>query len=98
MFALLLGKRRLREALAYGLAFASHGILDYVTAKEGGGVELLWPFSTERMLLGWWSLSEVPSKLPPAQIVRTLILEFAIFTPLLFAVLLLRKVFAQLES
>ncbi len=90
--ALLFGKRRLREALAYGLAFASHGILDYVTSKEGGGVELLWPFSAKRMALGWWGLSEVPSRLPPSGIIKALALEFGLFTPLFLAVLLLRKV------
>ena len=92
LFALLLGKRRLREALAYGLAFASHGILDYVTSKEGGGVELLWPFSAKRVALGWWGLSEVPSRLPPSGIIKALALEFGLFTPLLFGVLILRKV------
>jgi membrane-bound metal-dependent hydrolase YbcI (DUF457 family) len=55
--ALVLGKQRLKEATAYGLAFSSHGILDYVASKEGGGVELLWPFSAERMVLAWWGLS-----------------------------------------
>lgn len=92
---LLLGKRRLKEALAYGLALASHGILDYMTSKEGGGVELLWPFSAERMGLGWWGLSEVPSQLPPSGIIMALTLEFVLFTPLLFGVLLLRKAVAQ---
>ena len=47
VFAVALGKSRLQVAIAYGLAFASHGFLDFVTTKEGGGVELLWPFSGE---------------------------------------------------
>src|SRR5918992_1198426 len=62
IFLFLLGKRHIREAIAYSLAFASHGILDYVTTKEGGGVELLWPFSSERLVLGWAGLSELPSR------------------------------------
>lgn len=89
--ALLLGKSRLKEAIAYGLAFSSHGILDYGTSKEGGGVELLWPFSAERLALGWWGLSEIPSKLPPSGIITALAVELALFTPLLLVVLILRK-------
>ena len=89
------GKRRVREALVYGLAYASHGVLDCVTTKEGGAVELLWPFSTERLMLGWWGLSEVPSRLPPAEILKSLVVELAIFAPFLFAVLLLRKILAK---
>lgn len=88
---LFLGKRRLKVALVYGLAFASHGLLDYVTSKDGGGVELLWPFPTERMKLGWWGLSEVPSNLPASGIVMALAVEFALFGPLFLAVLLVRK-------
>ena len=91
LLAFLLGRQRLKQALAYGLAFASHGILDYMTSKKGSGVELLWPFSAERMKLGWWSLSEVPSQLPPTEIMKTLGVEFGLFVPLLLAVLLLRR-------
>jgi inner membrane protein len=89
--ALLLGKQRLKETLAYGLAFASHGIVDYVTSKEGGGVELLWPFTTGRLILGWWGLSEVPSRLTRVEILEALAVEFALFTPLLLAVVLWRR-------
>lgn len=85
------GARRAREALAYGLAFASHGILDYLTTKEGGGVELLWPFSSERLVCGWVGLSEWPSRLTPVQIAEALVVEFMIFAPLLILVLHLRK-------
>lgn len=96
--ALSVGKRHMREALAYGLAFASHGVLDYLTTKEGGAVELLWPFSTERLMLGWWGLSEWPSRLPLTGILKALVLEFAIFTPVLLAVLLLRKIAAKQDD
>ena len=91
IFLLLLGKLHIREAIAYGLAFASHGILDYVTTKEGGGVELLWPFSSERLVFGWVGLSELPSRMPPIEIVKSLVLEFALFTPLLLLVIGIRK-------
>ena len=89
--ALLLGKQRIREMLAYGLAFTLHGILDYVTSKEGSGVELLWPFSRSRLKLGWCGLSEIPSKQTGVEIIESLALEFLLFVPLLLAVLLLRK-------
>src|SRR5687767_9810681 len=39
LFSLSLGKQRTREAIAFGLAFSSHGILDYLTSKEGAGIE-----------------------------------------------------------
>jgi inner membrane protein len=93
--ALSLGARRLREAAAYGLAFASHGVLDFLTSKDGGGVELLWPFAGERLRLGWWGLSEVPSRLPAAGVLRALAIEIALFAPPLLAVILLRKAAAK---
>jgi membrane-bound metal-dependent hydrolase YbcI (DUF457 family) len=91
IFVLLLGKPRVREAIAYGLAFASHGILDYVTTKEGGGVELLWPFSSERLVFGWMGLSELPSRLPAVEIIKSLFVEIVLFAPLLMLVIGLRK-------
>src|SRR5256885_2289028 len=45
---LIAGRRRWRAALAYGLALASHGVLDFLAAKGASGVMLLWPFSTQR--------------------------------------------------
>lgn len=87
----LLGRRRLRLAIACGAAFASHAVLDFITTKRGGGVELLWPFSDERLRLGRFPLSEIPSQLSLLEIVGALALEFALFTPLLVAVLLLRR-------
>ncbi|HEY0079587.1 MAG TPA: metal-dependent hydrolase [Pyrinomonadaceae bacterium] len=91
IFVVSLGWRHVREAIAYGLAFASHGILDYVTTKEGGGVELLWPFSSDRLVLGWVGFSEVPSRLPAMELVKSLILEVALFTPLLILMIGVRK-------
>lgn len=91
LFVLAAGKRRLRDALAYGLAFASHGILDFLTTKIGGGVELFWPFSAERLLLGWAGLSELPSRLPPLIILKWLVVEFVIFAPVFLTVLLWRR-------
>lgn len=91
IFVLLFGKRYIREAMAYGLAFASHGILDYVTTKEGVGVELLWPFSSERLAFGWVGLSELPSRLPAIEIIKSLWVEFVLFAPLLIIIMGLRK-------
>jgi len=95
LFVLSFGTHRVRESIAYGLAFTSHGLLDYVTTKEGGGVELLWPFSMERLIFGWVGLSELPSRLPPLIILRSLAVELAIFAPVFFAVWLWRRSFAR---
>jgi inner membrane protein len=92
--ALVPGKRRFWETLAYGLAFGSHGILDCLTSKEGTGVELLWPFSSERLKLGWRGLSENPLGLPPTGLLKAAAFEFVLFTPLLIGALFLRKAIA----
>jgi membrane-bound metal-dependent hydrolase YbcI (DUF457 family) len=86
-----LGRRRAREAAAFGLAFASHAVLDFATTKAGGGLELLWPFSVDRLGLRWWGLSELPSSLPPAEILKSLSLEFVLFAPPLLLLILLRR-------
>lgn len=91
VLVLTLGKRHLRAAVAYGLAFTSHGILDYATTSEGSGVELLWPFSSERFVLGWVGLSEMPSRLTDLEIIRTLGVELICFAPLLILVLGLKR-------
>jgi membrane-bound metal-dependent hydrolase YbcI (DUF457 family) len=87
----LLGRRRARQAAAYGLAYASHAVLDFATTKLGGGVELLWPFTAERFALGLLGLSEIPSRVPPAGIVKYIVVEFLIFTPPFLALLLWRR-------
>ncbi|HVF44774.1 MAG TPA: metal-dependent hydrolase [Pyrinomonadaceae bacterium] len=85
------GRARAREALAYGLAYASHAALDYSTTRLGGGLELLWPFSAERFGLGVVGLSEIPSRMPPGGVLRAALLELLIFAPVLACVLLLRR-------
>ena len=87
VFVLSLGLRRLRPAIAYGLAFASHGLLDYITTKVGGGVELLWPFSSARLVLGLVGLSEVPSRMPPVDVIKSVGLELLLFAPPLLLLL-----------
>jgi len=95
LFLIILRQGPVRNAIAYGLAFTSHGLLDYLTSKNGGGIELFWPFSRERLILGWWGLSEVPSQLTWLEIFQALALETMLFSPLLIAVLLLRRSFAN---
>ena len=87
----LFGRARAREALAYGLAYASHALLDYSTTKLGGGLELLWPFSAERFGLGVVGLSEIPSRMPPGGILKAALLELLLFAPPLACVLLARR-------
>jgi membrane-bound metal-dependent hydrolase YbcI (DUF457 family) len=96
MFVAYRGRREFREALAYGLAFASHCVLDFVTTKKGGGVELFFPFSDERFGLRWFGLSEMPSKVSVFEILQNLTIEFAIFFSLLIFVLMMKK--AMLKS
>jgi membrane-bound metal-dependent hydrolase YbcI (DUF457 family) len=85
------GGARLREVLAYSACYTSHGLLDYSTTKFGDGVKLLWPLTRERYGLRLWGLSELPSRLPPAQVLRWLAVEFMIFAPPLLVLLLLRR-------
>ena len=91
LLALWLGRRKLKTAVAYGIAFGSHAVLDFVTTKEGSGIELFWPFSERRVMLGWWGLSEWPSRMTASQIVQALALEFALFAPVLLTVIFLRR-------
>jgi membrane-bound metal-dependent hydrolase YbcI (DUF457 family) len=98
MLVLYLGMQHFREAIAYGLAFVSHGILDYVTTKNGGGVELLWPFSSERLVFGLIGLSELPSSLSAMQILKALLVESAIFAPLLILMIGLRKYSREMRA
>ena len=91
VFMLSLGRHYVRAATAYGLAYASHGLVDYATTKEGGGVELLWPFSSERLAFGWVGLSELPSRMSPTEIIKSLALECALFMPLLLLIVGVRR-------
>lgn len=91
VFVLYFGKTKTREATAYGLAFASHCFLDFITTKTGGGVQLLTPFSSDRFAFGWRGLSELPSKLSAAEIVETLGSEFLLFAPPLVFILFFRN-------
>jgi len=52
----LLGRHRLREGFAVLLAVMSHGPLDALTTRTGGGVALLWPVFPDRWRLGWFQI------------------------------------------
>jgi membrane-bound metal-dependent hydrolase YbcI (DUF457 family) len=91
LLALWLGRRKLKTAMAYGIAFGSHAVLDFVTTKEGSGIELFWPFSEKRVMLGWWGLSEWPSRMTASQIIQALALECALFAPVLLTIMFLRR-------
>jgi membrane-bound metal-dependent hydrolase YbcI (DUF457 family) len=84
--------------MVYGAASLSHGLLDVLTTKSQGGVELFWPFWSERMRFGLFDypLTVVPH---PAHETWTLITltilkasskELFIFPPM-FALLLAYK-------
>ena len=90
LFALL-GRRRTLDAIAYGLAFLSHGLLDFATTKSAGGVELLWPFSTERFKLGLIDFLELPNGYSISEIIKYSLTEVVVFVPILLLVLLLRE-------
>lgn len=90
------GRKHLREAVAYGLAYTSHCILDFATTQKGGGVELLFPFTNDRFGLRWFGLSEIPSRLSFIEILGTIGLEFLIFAPI-FALVFWRRIFLRNE-
>ena len=94
----LLQAPRARESVAYALAYASHAALDYATALRGGGVELFWPASRERVRLGLFGLSEVPSQMTAAEIIVSVLFELLIFAPPLVALVLLRRRLAKVKS
>jgi membrane-bound metal-dependent hydrolase YbcI (DUF457 family) len=83
--------KRIKESLAFSLAFVSHFLLDFVTTKIGDGIQLFWFFDTERFGLRLFSLSEYPSKMSANELITAVIVEFAIFTPILALVLFFRK-------
>lgn len=87
---LIVGRKEWRTAMAYGLALLSHTVLDFAAAKAGGGVMLLWPFSTERFKFGVWGFAELSAGLPTAELVHWSSLESMIFLPVLLVILFIR--------
>ena len=93
LFYLYFGNKHWREALAYSLAFASHFVLDFITTKIGGGLELFFPFSNERYGLRLFGLSEYPSRMSPLEIISALLIEFVIFFSLFLLIIFARNKF-----
>jgi membrane-bound metal-dependent hydrolase YbcI (DUF457 family) len=87
---LLLGRSRLREALAYGLAFASHGLLDFVNTLNGNGVQILWPFSPLKYKLGLFGLFEIDDIFSVELLLRSSAIEVLLFAPFFVALWLIR--------
>jgi inner membrane protein len=90
ILVILAGKKYYRESLAFGLAYASHFILDFATTKQGDGIELLFPLTNARFGLRWFGLSEIPSHLSIVEIITTIGLELLIFGSLFLLVFWLR--------
>lgn len=90
------GDLRPRSVLAYWLPVLSHPLIDFVMT-ESRGVELFWPLSDRRFRLGgpalldytWRNDSLAATAL---DLLRIALIEFALFAPLLFAVLVARRV------
>lgn len=81
------GFSRIRIVLACGTALLSHGLLDFLTTKQGGGVELLHPFSDERLKLGIVGISEFGEGFYITELIKSSLIELIIFVPIFFAVL-----------
>ncbi|MGI8656440.1 MAG: metal-dependent hydrolase [Pyrinomonadaceae bacterium] len=95
----VLGISHLRNVLALGAAFLSHGLLDFLTTKRGGGVELLWPFLRERFKSGLIGFSEFPVGFSLKEVIKASLIELVVFVPILLAVLLIRELmFRSLNS
>lgn len=91
----VLGIPHLRNVLALGAAFLSHGLLDFLTTKRGGGVELLWPLLRERFKLGLIGFSEFPIGFSLKEVVKASLIESVVFVPLLLGVLLIRELVSR---
>lgn len=57
--AALVNAATVKEAIAFVLSTASHGILDYAVTKKSAGVEILWPFSGHWFRLGLVDYTEL---------------------------------------
>ena len=96
--ALVAGEAFLRNAMVYGAALLSHTVLDVLTTERQGGVELFWPFWSERVRFG---LFDYPFTFVPhpaheswtyitLSILKASSMELFIFPPI-FALLLAYK-------
>ena len=97
---MLVGTRfsHFKGVIACGAALTSHGVLDFLTTKEGKGVELLFPFSDERLKLGIFSVSEFDQGFPLAEIIKSGLIELTIFLPIFLVIALLRGYLSPASS
>lgn len=93
LFYVYFGRNEWRKAMAFSLAFASHFVLDFITTKIGGGLELFFPFTNEKYGLRWLGLSEYPSKMLLSEMFLALMIEFVIFFSIFLAVIFVRNIF-----
>jgi membrane-bound metal-dependent hydrolase YbcI (DUF457 family) len=84
------GRARWRAAVAYGLAFMSHGVLDFAMTLHGRGVKLLWPVSDAWYRLGLLSFSEFFGSFPLQQVIEWSLVEAVVFSPVLLLAVLVR--------
>jgi inner membrane protein len=87
---------RWRETLSLGLALASHGLLDSVTTDSDRGVALWWPFSSQRISLGWFPIDGYFSGADGLadnliRMFMELAQELVVFLPFLLLALLVRR-------
>lgn len=94
LMLMVAGFSRGGAVLACGAAFLSHGVLDFLTTKRGGGVKLLWPFSDERFKLGVVGFSEFPHGFNLVELLKASAIELIVFTPILLTVLVVREYFS----
>lgn len=87
-----------KEAAAYVLAVLSHGLLDLLTTKRTGGVELFWPFSPRRLKFVLFDYPDVhlSQKIHPVaefllDLLKFSVIELIIFAPLLVTLLLVNR-------
>lgn len=89
------GRTRWREAAAFGLALASHGLLDALTTVQGRGVQLFWPLWMERFRLGVVDLWEMqPGWLAAGELGRALhvsVLELLLLGPVVLGLFCIRR-------
>lgn len=87
-----------RGAVVYFLVALSHGLLDFLTKKDFGGAQLLWPFSSQKLKLGLFNYYEfypAPGAQPLSQILEQALdvsyYEVMSFVPLFVAVVVWRR-------
>jgi inner membrane protein len=97
LLGIAFGRRRIGMAAICALVLMSHGMLDALTTISGGGVQLLWPFSSARLKSGLFELWEPAPATAVAtpfvmQLLRGSAVELLTFLPLgLLVILGVRK-------